>query len=214
MVAQLSPDPRDEDMNKRTITGLFLFVVLAAGLAYFGKARLDRLAIHAVELVASDITGTTVRLKRPRISMVGGNPARLQMTVPMGFATDSNFRFAAAGLKFDLASFLATPVVIESMVIETPEFDVVLEQTAGAVPEEKTPSDPQVLIEELTLRQGTVSFAAPELLQDKMLVPLPEIHLTGIGHGGRRATPAEVVNQGLDQTLDALGDQLRQLFQQ
>jgi len=53
---------------------------------------------------------------------------------------------------------------------------------------------PNIIIENLYLRDSSVAVIAP-LLNEKLSVPLPTIHLTDIGREGKGATPEEIADQ-------------------
>ncbi len=68
---------------------------------------------------------------------------------------------------------------------------------------------PNIIIENLYLRDGKVSIIAP-LLNEKMSVPLPTVHLKDIGKEGKGATPEEVADQVMDAILKGAQDAVDQ----
>jgi hypothetical protein len=62
---------------------------------------------------------------------------------------------------------------------------------------------PKLIIEHLYLRDGTVIARAPELSDETVSAPLPEIHLTDIGKDGNGATPGEVARQTMAAVVDS-----------
>ena len=53
------------------------------------------------------------------------------------------------------------------------------------------------------MRGGTVTARAPEISDDTLSVPLPDIHLTDIGKDENGATPGEVARQAMDAVVDS-----------
>ncbi len=53
------------------------------------------------------------------------------------------------------------------------------------------------------MRDGTVTARAPEISDDTLSVPLPDIHLTDIGKDENGATPGEVARHAMDAVVDS-----------
>ncbi len=64
---------------------------------------------------------------------------------------------------------------------------------------------PNIIIENLYLRDSSVAVIAP-LLNEKLSVPLPTIHLTDIGREGKGATPEEIADQVMSAVLKGAQD--------
>lgn len=64
---------------------------------------------------------------------------------------------------------------------------------------------PNIIIENLYLRDSSVAVIAP-LLNEKLSVPLPTIHLTDIGKEGKGATPEQVMSAVLKGAQDAVAN--------
>ena len=62
---------------------------------------------------------------------------------------------------------------------------------------------PKFIIEHLYMRGGTVTDRAPEISDETLSVPLPDIHLTNIGKDENGATPGEVARQAMDAVVDS-----------
>ena len=116
-------------------------------------------------------------------------------------------------MTIDAASIFSDPVIIKEIVVVGPQvvyefgergtnldrLNENVQSQAGAGSGDGGSAGPKFIIEHLYLRDGTVVVQAP-LLDEKISVPLPTIHLTDIGKGGRGATPGDIA----DQTMAAI----------
>ncbi len=53
------------------------------------------------------------------------------------------------------------------------------------------------------MRDGTVTARAPEISDETLSVPLPDIHLTDIGKDENGASPGEVARHAMDAVVDS-----------
>jgi uncharacterized protein involved in outer membrane biogenesis len=154
-----------------------------------------------------------------------------RMTNPKGFAEGDAFKFNEISVTLDVASIFSDPVVINEIVIDKPEITYAIGDGSSNMDEiQKNVNDyagaqgggsgdsgggggssegPNLIIENLYMRDGTVSVSAPGMTDETLTAPLPDIHLTDIGQEGRGATPAEVVSQ----TMDAIVASAKQAVQ-
>lgn len=206
-------------MKKILIIGVILVVAAVGVGAYVLMSSLDSVIKAAVEQIGSDATGTEVTLNQVEISPTSGFGALrgFRMTNPKGFAEGDAFKFDEINVTLDITSVLSDPVVINEIVIDKPEITYALGEGTSNVDEiQKNVNDyagaggessgdggtggaasqgPNLIIENLYLRNGTVTVSAPGMTDETLSSPLPDIHLSDIGQEGRGATPAEVARQ-------------------
>ena len=182
-------------MKKRLI-GLGVLVVLIAVGVFFFLGNLNDIVRAAVEQVGSDMTQTNVSLREVDIELTSGKGALrgFSVTNPKGFSDDDAFKFDEVAVTLDILTVRSDPVVIKEIVIQGPS--IVYEGDKKA---------PNIIIENLYLRHSTVAVIAP-LLNEKLSVPLPTIHLTDIGKEGKGATPDEIADQVMSAVLKGAQD--------
>ena len=203
-------------MKKILIIGVILIVAVVGVGAYVLLSSLDSVVKTAVEQIGSDATGTKVTLNEVEISPTSGFGALrgFRMTNPQGFAEGDAFKFDEISLTIDIWTMLSDPVVIKEIVIAKPEITYAIGEGSSNVDEiEKNVNDyagaedsgggggssegPKIIIENLYMRDGTVTVSAPGLTDETLSAPLPDIHLTDIGKDGGGATPGEVASQAM-----------------
>ncbi len=213
-------------MKKFLIIGVILIVAVVGVGAYVLLSSLDSAIKTAVEQIGSDATGTKVTLNEVEISPTSGFGALrgFRMTNPQGFAEGDAFKFDEVSLTIDVMTILSDPVVIKEIVIAKPEITYAIGEGSSNVDEiEKNVNDyagaedsgsggggssegPKIIIENLYMRDGTVTVSAPAMTDETLSSPLPDIHLTDIGKDGGGATPAEVASQ----VMAAIADSAKQ----
>ena len=204
-------------MKKFLIIGVILIVAVVGVGAYVLLSSLDSVVKTAVEQIGSDATGTQVTLQGVEISPTDGHGALrgFRMTNPKGFAEGDAFKFNEISLTIDVSTVLSDPVVIKEVVIDKPEITYAIGTSSTNVDEiQKNVNDyasaeesasnggtggassegPKIIIEDLYMRNGTVTVSAPGITAEKVSAPLPDIHLTDIGAEGNGATPGEVAS--------------------
>jgi uncharacterized protein involved in outer membrane biogenesis len=203
-------------MKKILIIGVILIVAVVGVGAYVLLSSLDSVVKTAVEQIGSDATGTKVTLTEVEISPTSGHGALrgFRMTNPQGFAEGDAFKFDEISLTIDVTTILSDPVVIKEIVIAKPEITYAIGEGTSNVDEiEKNVNDyagaedsggggsssegPKIIIENLYMRDGTVTVSAPGMTDETLSAPLPDIHLTDIGKDGGGATPGEVASQAM-----------------
>jgi hypothetical protein len=202
-------------MRKFLIVGFALIVVIGVAIVYL-YASLDRIIQIAIETIGSDLMRTEVRLGEVEISLTSGNGALrgFRVTNPRGFSAEDAFRFDEVNVTVDISTIRSDPVVIKEINIEAPrviyEFaggtsnlDTLNDNVQGEIGEPGTGSGgdgPNIVIEKILLRNGVVGISARKL--DQLLeVPLPTVHMVGVGKGGKGATPGEIARQVMGEML-------------
>lgn len=204
---------------RKTMIIVFALIVVIGVAGLYLYASLDNIIRAAVEQIGSELTQTKVSLDDVELSPTSGEGALrgFRVTNPAGFSDDDAFRFSAVSIKVDITTIQSDPVVINELVIDGPriiyEFgggssnldtikNNVQSQSGGSGSSESASASnsPKIVIENLYLRNGSVGVVAP-VLDKKLEVPLPTVHLTDIGKEGNGATPAEVAQKILDSVL-------------
>src|SRR3546814_691585 len=176
---------------KKVLIGLGGLVAVVAIGVYVFLGSLNDIVKAAVEKAGSDLSQTDVRLDEVDIELASGKGALrgFRVTNPDGFSDGDAFRFDEVSVTLDLATVRSDPVVIEEVVIDGPvvvyelgpgggsNLDTlnrnVQSKTAGQGGASDGGSDtPNIVIENLYLRNGTMSLRAP-LLDEAMSLPLP-----------------------------------------
>jgi hypothetical protein len=199
---------------KKILIGVGVLVVIVAVGLFFLLGSLDSIVKAAVEKIGSDLTQTKVTLNDVNIEETSGKGVLrgFRVTNPDGFSDDDAFKFDEVSVTIDATTILSDPVVIKEIVIVGPQ--VVYEfgdrgsnldrlnenvQSKAGSGGGGDSEGPKFVIENLFLRDGKVAVQAP-LLEEKISLPLPTIHLTDIGKDGRGATPGDIA----DQTMEAI----------
>ena len=194
---------------------MVLVVIVAAGVFVF-LGNVNDIVRAAVEKVGSDMTQTNVTLNEVDIEITSGKGAL------RGSSDDDAFKFDEVSVTIDVTTVRSGPVVIKEIVIQGPavayEFgdndvsnldqlnkNVQSKVGGGDKSAKKSGDSPNIVIENLYLRGGSVSVVAP-LLNEKLGVPLPTIHLKDIGKDGKGATPEEIADQVMQAILKGAQD--------
>jgi hypothetical protein len=207
-------------MKRIILMGGVLVVALIGIGVYVLYSSLDTIVKSAVEQVGSDATGTKVTLGDVDISPTSGTGAlrQFRMTNPKGFGEGDAFKFEEVRVTIDLSTIASDPVVINEIIIQAPEITYTIgggtsnmdeiqknvddyaasEEGAGGSGSGNGGKGPKLIIEHLYLRGGTVTARAPEVSDETLSAPLPDIHLTDIGKDGNGATPGEVARQAMN----------------
>ena len=203
---------------KKILIGLGVLVVIVAVGVFVLLGSLNDIVKAAVEKIGSDLTQTKVTLSDVNIEETSGKGTLrgFRVTNPDGFSDDDAFKFDEVSVTIDATSILSDPVIIKEIVVIGPEIiyefgdsGTNLDRLNKNVQSKVGPGSSssggsssegrKFIIENLFLRNGKVAVQAP-LLDEKISVPLPTIHLTDIGKEGRGATPGDIA----DQTMEAI----------
>lgn len=213
-------------MKRGILIGGGVVVVLIAVVAYYLYSSLDTLIQAAVEKYGSEITQAEVTLDGVELDPVSGKGALRGLTVgnPEGFETPSAFEVGAISIEVDISTIASDTIVIKKIVIDKPgvtyelsgdgnNIDAIrnnidaymakhgLAKGGGEAGKEQD-EGPKLIIENLYVRDGTVSVSATILKGKSMTAPLPDIHLKDIGKEEGGASPGEVV----ERVMTSLGD--------
>lgn len=209
-------------MKKWLLIGAALvIIVVAAGLFYL-YSSLGSIIVAAVEKYGSEITQAKVELDEADVSPTSGSGALRGLDVgnPEGFRTARAFHLGEISLKLDVSTITSDPVVINEIIVSSPEVTYELgpqgtnidairrnvdaytkaRASASQTAAEKPGGGPRFVIENLYIRKGKVEIGS-SLSDQTMSATLPDIHLTNIGKQKKGATPGEVA----ERVVDALG---------
>jgi len=196
-----------------------LVLILAAGLWWLSHS-LGPLVASAVRTHGPEITGVTVRLDSVSIAPFSGTASLHGLVIgsPGGFHADHALSLGKFSMTLNLRSLLTNVIVVKRIVIIKP--DIMYEigpggsnlqaiqrnvdhytGSSGSAPA-KAPETPQgggkkFVIRDLVIKDATAEVSTPVLQGKTLSVPLPDLHLHGIGQASNGATAGEAVRQVL-----------------
>ena len=216
------------------VGGALVAVIVIA--VVFVYSSLDSLIETAVEDVGSEVTLTTVALKAAKVSPTSGEGALTGLRVgnPKGFETEAAFRLGEVSVKLDVATLTDDVIIIEEVVIDSPEVTYELGPDGSNIDAIKrnveiyvnalTSSSggtgssagddgegPKLIIENLYIHDGVVRVSATVLAGETLSVPLPDIHLTDIGKDEGGASPGKAVEEVLASVGAGIGSAIAPL---
>lgn len=203
---------------KRLGIGLIILIILIAGAVYVLLSNLNAIVEASIEKYGSEATQASVTLDKVDLALVEGKGALSGLRVgnPKGFATPAALVLGQVAIKLDTASVAGNgPIVVHEIVIDRPEItyevkggtnnldtlrknvtDYAARMDGGAASASAESSEGRkLIIENLYVRNGQIAISHTALQGQSLAVPLPTIHLTGIGRGSDGATPAEVAQK-------------------
>lgn len=193
---------------------LIVLILVLAG------TYLDSIIKTGIETVGPSITGTAITLDDVDISPLSGRGRLTGVVVgnPKGFETESAFNLADARVNIHLGSVLSDRVIIEEILIESPEitFEGNLSgnnlskiqdnvsafggtsgsgKTAESGSQKQEDGEKKVQINHFIVRNAKIHVSTPLLKGQVLTIPLPEIHLRDIGKESGGATLSKVASQ-------------------
>ena len=195
----------------RLLIALLVLIVLAVLAARF---FLDGAIRRGVETVGPMVTKVDVKLAGVSLSLLSGSGKITGLVVgnPEGYKTPSAIQVGRASLAVQPGSIFSDKVVIRSVDVQAPEitFETDLkgnnlskiianvDETTGGADKAK-PSDPaqkkaskKLQVDDFRITGGKIHVSVTALGGQSVTVPLPEIHLTGLGQGPEGITAAEL----------------------
>ncbi|MFQ5992654.1 MAG: hypothetical protein ACE5NA_09490 [Nitrospiraceae bacterium] len=201
-------------MKRWIIIGGVVMVAIVALVVYTVFTSLDSIIKGAIEKYGTEITQTTVRLNRVKISLTDGEGALRGLSVgnPKGFETDRSFQLGEIKVALDIGTITADPVVIKEILIDKPivtyelgpkgsNLDAIQRNVqaymgpGGDGSKADAGEGPKLVVENLYLKGGKVNVKATVLKGQELSATLPDIHIKDIGKGNAGASPGEVVEQ-------------------
>jgi hypothetical protein len=206
--------------------------ILIALLAVLSVFVLLKLTLHIVvkyeiETVGTQATRTKVKLGLANVSLFSGvgDLRRLTVENPEGFETERAFDLSRVTVVMDLSSIFTDTVVIHEIIVDAPEVSYEIREGTsniktlldnvrafiresggkGEGPGESGGESRKLRIDNVTIRDGTVTLSAPELRGMRAVVPLPNVYLGDLGSESEGALPEEAVEQILAETNRGIG---------
>ncbi len=200
-------------MKKWIIRGAIAFVVLVVIVVVVIGLTLDSGVKKAVEYAGPKLTQVDVKLDSVSLSLLSGSGKIKGLVVgnPEGYKTPSAISLGLASLSLSPGSLFADKVVIKSINIEAPEitFETNLKQsnigkilanvesvTGGGSktqePDKSAGASKKLQVDDVSVSGGKINVSVTGLAGKTVTVPLPTIHLSGLGQGPEGITGAEL----------------------
>ena len=199
----------------KVLSVLVVVVVILVGLSLY---YLDSGIKKAVETFGPDYTLTRVELADVDLSPLSGKGSLSGLAVgnPEGFSDANAFYLADISVVVDTQTLSADPIIIQSVRIVAPQITLEqgkngtnlqqllknIEQSTGAAKASASPAEAsgegeakKVIIKELQISGGQVSYMNALLAGKAIELSLPDIQLSGIGEKSNGATGAEIAEQ-------------------
>jgi len=204
---------------KKIIIGIvatLVVIVLVAIVAVF--MFLDKGVEKGIETVGPKITKTSMTVGGVSLSPLSGAGSIKGLVVgnPEGFKTPHAIKMGNASMALDAGSIFADKVVVRSIKVEGPEimYETNLktsnlgkilenvEQFTGPDTKEEEASK-KLQVDDFLITGGKIHVSVTALGGQPITVPLPEVHLTGLGKGPEGITAAELTKLALDKVVKA-----------
>lgn len=189
---------------KKVLAIIATLVALCAIIITVLFFQLNNLIKVAVQRYGSEITGVSVSLGFAEISPMSGEGALNDFVIanPEGFKHETAFKAARISLKVDKASLKTDTIIIQEMSIDAPHIDYELAGTSNnfAVIQahikkkladssmanaESDFDDKTIIINDLYIKNGSITVSAPIIAGQTYHVVLPDIHLQQLGKGDK-----------------------------
>jgi uncharacterized protein involved in outer membrane biogenesis len=200
-----------------------LVVVVLLGVFMF----LDSIVKKGVETVGPAVTKVDVKLGSAKISPLSGSGELKNFVVanPEGFKSPTAIQVGSIGVSVVPTSVMGDKVVVRYVRVESPEITFegsltgdnnlskILENVQGTEKKKpETKEETKAQTRKLQVDDFLISGAKvrASVVGQTITVPLPEIHLTGLGQGPEGITPAELISKVLTavtkETIQAVGN--------
>lgn len=201
-------------MKKFVKVVLWIVVVLAVLLAA-AVFFLDHVILHGFNTAVPAVLGVDASLGEAQASLVKGYVSLKQMHIgnPEGYKTDGIFDLGEVTVDVDMPSLMSDTIVVEVVKVSGAEvtyeqglrgsnIGALLDQLATeekvekAEEKEKEPSEKpakKVIIRKLDVDGTRLNVAMTAMMGAAVPVPLPPIHMEGIGEESGGVTPLEAV---------------------
>ena len=199
---------------QRTVLTIVTFLAVGSGLAL--HFYLDAIVKSAVTRLLPPLTKTSVSIGSVRLSPFSGKGNLRDIVIgnPTGFHTPHAAKIGRVSVDIDLRSIPSNTVVVRSIRIEAPEIYYettfagsniarIQQNIEATVPAPKpqnkdrgkTSKQKKIVIDDVLVSGGKIYLAAQMLHGTSLPIPLPEIHLQGIGRKSNGATIQEAASQ-------------------
>ena len=173
---------------------------------------LDGIVKRGIETVGPMLTKVEVKLDSVSLSLLsgGGKIKGLFVGNPSGFKTPSAIQVGSASLALQPGSVFADKVIIKSINLQSPEITFetdfkgnnlsallknVEEASGGAQPQDPKAAkkaQKKLQVDDFVISGAKLKVSVTALGGQSATVPLPEIHLSGLGQGPDGITAAEL----------------------
>lgn len=192
----------------RFLLGLVIVVAVLLLVLNYGLGSIVK---TAVEKAGPAVMGVSMKLEKAHFGILRG-VVRLNGFVlgnPEGFKTEQAIRVDEIAVDIDMKSLFRDTLVIRRVFVKAPQITYemglgksnigrILEHLEGGKgkPSSEKPGK-KVIIEDFTIEDARVKLSATMAQGAAAPIPLPRIHLTGIGReqGKAGASPAEVLKR-------------------
>jgi AsmA family len=195
---------------------LVLIVVLVIVVGLF----LGKIVKAGVETVGPKLTQTTLTVDAVDVSLLTGSATVKNLVVgnPAGYKAPNAISVGLAAVSISPMSVMSDKIVVKSVRVESPEITFEgnpfgennlkkiqenVNAAAANLSSSSTKPGKKLEVDDFLITGAKVHFGASTTL------PLPDIHLTGLGTGPEGITPAELTQQVLSEvvsdTLKAVG---------
>lgn len=213
---------------KKVLIGFGVLLVLIIGGVVVLYSNLGDVIKEAIQRFGSEATQAIVIVDNVDLDVTNGKTSLSGFVVgnPAGFKTDSAFELGNVAVQVDTSSLDSDTIVIKTVQIDGPKItyelgngeanvdaikrnvDTYAKQfSSGESSTSSQDSGPQkkIIIERLTITDGSVNVSAPFLDGKPLGTSLPTITLTDIGKDSGGATPAEVIKRVINAMTSSVG---------
>ena len=206
----------------RVVIVVFLLLIAVVGASIYFLGSIIK---KGVETVGPQITRTELKLDSATLSLLSGSGKLKGLFVgnPEGFKTRSAIQVGSVSLAVAPRSVFSDKIHVTQVNVQAPEItfegglngnnlskllDNVQASTGGAdkgAPAKDTTSSKKLQVDELLISAGKINLSvdAGVLGSKSATVPLPEIHLTGLGSGPDGITAGDLTTKILKEILQA-----------
>ena len=185
---------------------------------------LDKIVKQSIETIAPQITRTPVTLDSVSISLFTGSAGVKGFVIgnPDGYKTPQAISVGKAVVSVVPSSVLAGKIIVHSIEVRSPEItfegnplgannlsklmDNVNAIAGGSKPVTNAPAKSgatkpvkKLQVDDFLIVGAKVHVSLTGLVNREMTLPLPDIHLTGLGAGSDGITPAQLTKEVLGQ---------------
>lgn len=223
---------------KKLLIGGFLALVIIAVVAVLAVGFfLDSAVKKGVETIGPQLTKVSVKLDSVGLSLLSGSGKINGLVVgnPEGYQTASAINIGHASLAVSPGSLLSDKVIVKSIRVDAAEvtfegglsgnnlskiLDNVNAATGGDTPAPGVPQESEagkkLQVDDFLMTGAKVNVSLTGMGGQSVTVPLPDIHLTGLGQGSEGITSAELTKLVLNEviaaaTKAAASDKVREL---
>lgn len=210
---------------KKLLIGGFLALVIIAVVAVLAVGFfLDSAVKKGVETIGPQLTKVSVKLDSVGLSLLSGSGKVNGLVVgnPEGYQTASAINIGHASLAVSPGSLLSDKVIVKSIRVDAAEvtfegglsgnnLSKILDNvnaatggdtTAPGVPQESE-AGKKLQVDDFLMTGAKVNVSLTGMGGQSVTVPLPDIHLTGLGQGSEGITSAELTKLVLNEVIAA-----------